>query len=183
MSLFSPVNRLRDDHEMLRQCPANGIKGNTPIQGDKTPALLDGERQQIGIGYMPRTQNPLPHQVSRLQQADGVSPECVRRVLGRFCKSLGHCCGGNRIGITRLRKDTDTSVLSDWARSPTFINMAGKPICYKIMMQVTAVKQRDQDVNVQQGTHYRPSASRRRLTASFVTTALPARKGRNPATV
>jgi len=119
---------------MLRQCPADGIKRNTPIQCDKTPALLDGECQQIGIGYMPRTQNPLPYQVSGIQQADGVGPECVRRVLGRFCKSLGHLRGRNRIGITRLRKDTDASVLSDWARSPAFINVAGKPIGYQAMM-------------------------------------------------
>lgn len=133
-TLVGTPGSLRDDRKMLRQCPADGIKRNTPIQCDKTPALLDGECQQIGIGYMPGTQNPFPYQVSGMQQADGVGPECVRRVLGRFCKPLGHLRGRNRIGITRLRKDTDASVLCDWARSPAFINVAGKPIGYQAMM-------------------------------------------------
>ena len=84
-----------------------------------------------------------------MQQADGVSPECVRWVLGCFCKPLGHLCGGYRIGITRLRKNTDASVLSDWTRSPALVNVADKPIGYQTVMYVAAIKQCDQDVYVQ----------------------------------
>jgi hypothetical protein len=113
--IFMIINRLRKDHEMLRQRPANGTKGNAAIQGDKTPALLDRERQQIGIGDMPRTKHVIPHHATRMQQADGISPERMRRVLGRVCEPLGHLCGRNRIGISRLRKDPDASVLGDWA--------------------------------------------------------------------
>ncbi len=40
---------------MFRQCAGNSIQRDAPVQGDKTSALLDGERQQIGIGYMPGT--------------------------------------------------------------------------------------------------------------------------------
>jgi len=40
---------------MLRRCSTDSTKGNASIQSDKTPALLDSERQQIGIGDMPGT--------------------------------------------------------------------------------------------------------------------------------
>lgn len=100
---------------MLRQCPADGTKGNASIQTDKTPTLLDSERQQIGIGDMPGTKHLVPHQATGMQQADGISPERMRRVLGRFGEPLGDLCGGNGIGIPRLRKDPDASVLGDWA--------------------------------------------------------------------
>ena len=55
IKVFYIGRKLREHHEMLRQCAGNSIQRDTPVQGDKTPALLDGERQQIGIGYMPGT--------------------------------------------------------------------------------------------------------------------------------
>src|ERR1035437_5374431 len=98
---------------------------------------------------MPGTKHLVPHQATGMQQADGISPERMRRVLGRFGEPLGDLCGGNRIGIPRLRKDPDASVLGDWDSAPPFTKVPGKPIGYQAMMYVAAIKQRDQDVYIQ----------------------------------
>ncbi len=98
---------------MFGRSSADGPDRNTSIQSDETPALINGERQKVGIGYMPRTKDPVPHQTTRMQQADGISPERVRRVLSCFGQPLGHLRGGNRVGITGLRKYPDASVLGN----------------------------------------------------------------------
>ena len=76
--------RLRQHDQVSGLRAAHGRYGHAPVQGDQLTALFNGQRQQVRIRHLPGTQQPLPHQAIRLQQADGIRPEGVRGMLGGF---------------------------------------------------------------------------------------------------
>jgi len=76
---------------MLRQRAINGIMRNAPIQGDKTPTLLDGDCQQICLGYTPGIQNPIPNQVTAVTRRFYSKRARPRRPAGETSYSGSIC--------------------------------------------------------------------------------------------
>ncbi len=141
---------------MLRLCAANRRQRHSSIQSDQASTLFDRQRQQIGIGHLAVTQQPISRQTIRLQQVDGIWPEGMSGMLHGLRQSLGNLRSGYGVRVGGVGENTNTTVLSQRTRGSALINVGNEPVRGQPVMEMTGVEQRDQDIHIQQRSHQTP---------------------------
>jgi len=87
-----------------------------------------------------------------VEQAGRVADvEVVRR--GRGCaQPFGHAGRRQGVRVAGLRRDAHATVLRDRARGPAGLDVAGEPLRGASVMQMIGIEQRDQHVDIEQGS-------------------------------
>ena len=125
--------------------------------------MFDGEREQVGVGDLSGTGQPVPSQPPRLQQTDRVRPKGVGVLFGGLRQAPGDLERGYGIGVGRMQKNPDAAVLGRRARRPTPVDVRDQPIRGEAMVEMARVQEGDQDIDSQQRPHRTPLASRNRF--------------------
>ena len=125
------------------------------IRCDQAPAVVQGQRQQVHVGQLARAVDVGVVEVPAIEQADVVGPELVK-TRGRGLRQHGREYGqGLRVGVTRLAHDAQATVLPQRATGPALFDMRLQPAGGFGVMDVVAVVQGNQHVDVEQRPHVR----------------------------
>lgn len=129
------------------------IARNCRIEGDELSPVPDGERKQVDVGKLARSVDARRIHDAGIEQAHVVGPEFMDCRGASLAQAFRYRGDGERVGISRMRQDPDTTVLGDRARGPTLTRLGRKPPRGARMQRVVGIQKGDQDIDVQQCAH------------------------------
>ena len=100
---------------MLRPGAGDDVEAQSRVKADKAALVAHRQAEQVAVGDLAMTQQVLPVQLARVQQAVVVGQKGVRGVCGGLCQAAGD--GGQRqgLGVGGLGHDAQAAVLREWA--------------------------------------------------------------------
>jgi len=164
--------KLRESkHHKVRRGGAAHCADRYPlIQGHQSSLVFDRQGQEVQIRQLPRAVNVSMLKVQGIQEADLIRPKCMvccpRGVL-QHPDQHGHGLGA---AVTGLTHDAKAPILGQCTGGPSVLKMVLKPLRSTNMVNVVAIVQGNQDIDVEQRAHQTPSASRKRSINSLLTT-------------
>ena len=98
---------------MFRRCPAHRARGDTVVKGSQCAAVVDSQRQQVGIGDLVVPHDAGPVQYRRVAQADIARPKRVIHIAARQRQFFpyGFKARWCAVGITRQVQYPKNAVL------------------------------------------------------------------------
>ncbi len=161
------VKRLRscrEEFEILCRRPLDCPKRDRGVEGGQSALIRYRKSEKVDVGKLAVALNAVPMEPTGIAHADRVRPENVLtiRTEGRGAPA--------RIG--RIGQYTDERVLRERTRRPSLEAVASALGVSPLVMHVSRIEQRDQNVYVKKSTRFWGS-SRSRLTISGVTNRAP----------
>ena len=137
--------------------------------------MRTSECEEITISYVSGVEKACCIELFGVKQRDVVRPEGMSRKSPERRKQFRDSCGrARRIWIAGMANDSQNAIFRQRARRPCSMTLFGKPRMSAVMLHVSRIDQRDQDVHVQQKPG-QSSSSRRLCTSSDVTRGAPLR--------
>ena len=158
-----------------------GAGGDGLVEGDETAVVMHSKGEQVEVGQLGWPVNVVVAECVWIGNAEIVRPKCMVRRGGGFVQAFGRLRYGDGSYVTGLGDDANKSILGERTGRPSKMDVLLQPGIRLLVMLMDRIKQRDQDVDVEQRPHQTPSSSRNRSIISLVT-ILPGTsgKGLNP---
>ena len=156
----------------------NGISDQALVEGSKLSTMCAGERQQIAVRHLRGIQNPAAVHPPSIKERNVIGPKIVSGQSAQHCQQFcnrGGCARGVR--IAGVRYDSQDTVFRERAGSPGFPPRDRKPLVGPVVLNMSRVDQRDEDIDIDQEPFQR-SSSRNWCTSSDVTLLVPGRTGK-----
>jgi hypothetical protein len=164
-------------HKVCRGGTAHCADRDSLIQSHQSSLVFDSQGQKVQVRQLPGAVNVTMLKLKGVQEADLIGPKCMVicscGVL-QHADQHGHGLGAAVAGLTH---DAKTSILGQCTGSPAILKMVLKPMRGPNMVNMIAIVQGDQHIDVKQRAHQTPSASRKRSINSLLTTTPREGKG------
>src|SRR2546421_6023840 len=157
---------------MFFRCDTNTANRYRLVERDEAAFICCSQGEQVGVGHLLGSMYPRAVEYCRIEDAHRAGPILMvfgSRGLSEQIKSL---TGWNRAGVAGLADDPHESVLGDRAGGPPVFNLVADPRAGSPVVNVIAVEERQQHVDIQQRSAQTASSSRSRSMSSLET-ALP----------
>lgn len=138
-----------ENKEMRVACAIHRPKRYTLVETHQASPMLHGERQQIQIGELRVTMHLHGIEMGLAQQAERVRPELVVRCGGGALQHHHKLMKGLSMGVGRLAHDAQAAILCKWAARPAICDVGFEPGGCPKMMNMVAVVQGNQYVDIQ----------------------------------
>ena len=127
----------------------NSAEGYRLVQCCEPAAVRGGERKEIGVGDLSMAMEASVVDEVLVEQAHRTRPKLV--IVG--CRGAGQLSDrlrrGHRAGVSGLADDSNEAVLSYCTGRPAVHDLGVDPPANALVVDVIAVQQRNQDINVQ----------------------------------
>ncbi len=133
---------------MLLGRSRNGRKRNRSVEGYEPTSVLQGEGQQVGVGYLAWPMDPVPVDPGCVEQAHRTTPEFMVGCRRSGPQPFYRLARGYRARVRRLTNDPDKTVLGYGARCPTVADLGADPFLRQSVIGVITVEQSDEDIDV-----------------------------------
>jgi hypothetical protein len=143
---------------------------NPLIKRHQSSFVFDGQGQEVQIRQLPRAVNVTMLKLLGIQEADFIRPKCMVCCSRGVLQHTYQHRYGLRAAVTGLAHDAKTPILGQCTGGPTLFNIRLKPLGRTNMVNMIAIMQRDQHIDIKQRTHQTPSASRKRSISSLLMT-------------
>jgi anti-sigma B factor antagonist len=156
----------------------NRISNQALVEGGKLSTMCPGERQQIAVRHLRGIQNPAAVYPPWIKERNVIGPKIVAGQSAQRCQEFcnrGRCARGIR--IAGVPDDSQDTVFRERAGSPGFPPRDRKPLVGPVVLNMSWVDQRDEDIDIEQEPFQR-SSSRNWRTSSDVTLLVPGRTGK-----
>src|SRR5262249_34349516 len=178
--LEAPVPALSQHREVVFLRRADGAECDRLFEGDEPAVVCGGQCEQVGVGDLLGPVYPPAVDERAVEQADRARPELVvleARGAGEQVHGLAWWDGA---GIAGLADDPHEAVLGDRARGPAVLYLGVDPVAGELVIDMVAVEQSQQDVDVQQRASHTASSSRSRSISAFEIASPRCGSGSNP---
>ena len=124
------------------------------IKRRQTAAMLDGEREQIGIGQLVVPEQMFKVNHAGAADADVIRPELVIGVFGDLDQALPHRLKSERpeLAVARCVEDAHDAILDQWTGGDLQFRPREQGARFTVE-EMIVVEQRDQDIDVKQQAH------------------------------
>ena len=130
------------------------IQRDRRVEGRQPPTVRDRKREQIDVGNLAMPLNMIPMKPTRVAHANRIRPENV--LPARTKGSQTRSCVLQRSaspGISRIREQAYQRILCHRAGGPTAAAIAAEPKVSRFVVNVSRIKQRNQNVWVEESDH------------------------------